>query len=184
MVAIDRTYRPLPRSSLSVRVPEAEAVDVASRRNLSAAWGVVEAMRRLIAAFAVVAALAFAGSAYAAAPNYILVSGPGLRTPVVMDNWSENHRLLLAAADAPRARPAVTRGLRLRPRFDLALFWGWADRPRPTRAADANQHGWFYPAHGSGAAVIEIMVNGLRVARVAPARVLLILIRNGVPVRR
>jgi hypothetical protein len=141
-------------------------------------------MRRFVAGFAVVAALAFTASAYAAAPNYIVISGPGLRTPVVMDDWSENHRLLLAAADAPRARPTVIRRLRLRPRFDMALFWGWADKPRPTRAADANQHGWFYPAHGSQVAVIEIMANGVRVARIAPARVLLILARNGVPVRR
>jgi len=135
----------------------------------------------LLAALA--AALAFASQAEAAAPNYILVTGPGLRHPVLLASWDENAALLVATRDAPRASPDLTRGLSQRRRFELAEFWGWRDRPRPTRPSQANQYGWFYPAHAERPALIDMMVEGLQVPRLAPARVLAILRRHRVPTR-
>src|SRR5947208_7329923 len=96
---------------------------------------------------AVSVALVLASSAAAAAPNYILVSGPRLAHPVLMADWNENLALLSSLVDAPRARRSVVHRLAQRPRFRLAEFWGWGDRPRPTRPSQANQHGWFDPAH-------------------------------------
>lgn len=125
--------------------------------------------------------LTLAASANAAAPRYILVSGPGLTRPVLMDDWQENGELLAALSHeplAPRAR------LRDRPRYDLALFWGWTDAQRPVRPSDANQHGWFYPAHGRLRAVVDLQVDGRRVPRLALPSVLEILKRHGVPIRR
>ena len=84
--------------------------------------------------------------ANAAAPRYILISGPGLSKPVLLSDWNENLNLMLAFANAPRARSAALRGLATRPRFELALFWGVPDKPVPTNPAKANQFDWFYPA--------------------------------------
>jgi hypothetical protein len=122
---------------------------------------------------ALAAALVLVAPAQAAAPNYILVSGPGLAKPVLLADWWENHALLLAAANAPEASDRVFRGLARRPKLDLALFWYWSDRPRPTRPSQANQHGSFYPAHGSQPAVID--------DELAPVRVLRIFRRHGIP---
>lgn len=133
-------------------------------------------------AAAVCAALVLALPAAAAAPNYILVSGRGLAHPVLLANWRENLKLMLAVANAPRARGPVTR-LRARPRFDLAEFWAWGMRPRPTRPADASQHGSFYPSHAAKPALIILQVQGIVVPRLAPPSVLRILGRHGVPTR-
>jgi hypothetical protein len=128
-------------------------------------------------------ALFFASSALAAAPNYILVSGPGLTRPVLLANWGENGALLSALVEAPRARGIAVRGLDQRPRFDLAVFWGWGGKPRPTRPNQANQHGSFYPAKGSRPPFIVMMIDGRKIPRLVPARVLTILARHGVPTR-
>jgi hypothetical protein len=125
------------------------------------------------------AAVALAAPAWAAAPNYILVSGPGLQRPVLLGNWDENGSFLAALVDAPRA-PRPPAGAR---RFDLAMFWGWGGRPRPTRPGAANQHGWFYPGHGARRAVVDAMVDGVRMPRIAPAATLRILARHRVPTR-
>lgn len=74
-------------------------------------------------AAAVAAAAVLAGPAQAAAPNYILVSGRGLSRPVLLANWQENMKLLLAVANSPRAQGQMLAGLSARPRFDLAEFW-------------------------------------------------------------
>jgi hypothetical protein len=127
--------------------------------------------------------LVLASPVEAAAPNYILISCPGPKQPVLLANWSENHALLIALVNAPRAKANVVRGLARRPRCELAEFWAWGDRPRPTRPSQANQHGWFYPARRAQPAIFELMVDGTKVPRIAPAKALKILARHGVPTR-
>jgi hypothetical protein len=67
--------------------------------------------RSIIRAAAIVGALAatlaLASPAQAAAPTYILVSGPGLARPVLLANWRENLVLLSAVVNAPRGQPAA-----------------------------------------------------------------------------
>jgi hypothetical protein len=128
-------------------------------------------------------ALVLASSAAAAAPNYILVSGPGLPRPVLMADWNENLALLSSLVEAPRASRGVVHRLAQRPRFQLAEFWGWGDQPRPTRPSQANQHGWFYPAHRRQPPVIKLMVDGAMVPRLAPAAALRIFARHRIPTR-
>jgi hypothetical protein len=140
-------------------------------------------VRRIVPLLAVLVSLLAAGPAQAAAPNYILVSGPDIKHPILLGNWDENLVLLTALVDAPTAKGSAVRHLARRPRFDLAEFWGWSALPRPTRPSQANQHGWFYPAHGAKPAVIVLMVNGTRVPRLLPARVREILARHHVPLR-
>ena len=130
------------------------------------------------------AAVVLAVPAQAAAPNYILVSGPGLEQSVVLDDWSENGQLLVAIGNGPRAKRPALRGLARRPRYDLAEFWAWSANPRPTDPREATQHGWFYPAHGPKPAIFKVMVEGTKVARVATREALVVLVRHGVPTRR
>ena len=130
------------------------------------------------------AAVALAVPARAAAPNYILVSGPGLEQPVVLDDWSENGQLLVAIGNGARAKRPALRGLARRPRYDLAEFWAWSANPRPTDPREATQHGWFYPARGRRPALFKVMADGTKVARVATRQALAILARHGVPTRR
>lgn len=137
----------------------------------------------LLGAVVAVAAV-LAAPAHAAAPNYILVSGPGLAKPVLLGDQSENLELLVAIGQGPRAKRAALRGLARRPRFDLAEFWNWNFLPAPTDPRQATQHGLFYPALGRKPALFKVMANGTRVLRIAPARALAILARHGVPTRR
>jgi hypothetical protein len=140
-------------------------------------------VRRAVPVLAVLASLLAVAPAQAAAPNYILVSGPGIKHPILLGDWSENLALLSALVDAPTAKGSAVRNLARRPRFDLAEFWGWSALPRPTRPSQANQHGWLYPARGSKPAVIVMMVDGARVPRLLPPRVREILARHHVPLR-
>jgi len=135
----------------------------------------------LIASTAI--ALALAAPASAAAPNYILVSGPTLAHPILLGNWSENLRLLVAVGDSPRARGTAISHLSARPRLDLAEFWAWGTRPPPTNPARASQHGSYYPARGARPAVIVLMVSGVDVPRRLSSRVRSIFLRHGVPLR-
>lgn len=130
-------------------------------------------------------ALVFASAVVAAAPRYILVSGPGLAQPVLLPKWEENGALLSALVNARVAPPKVVRRLAGRPRLRLSLFWdGSSLRGRPpTRPSQANQSGWFYPSWRSQPPVVDLLVNGVRVPRIAPARVLRILAGRGVPPR-
>jgi hypothetical protein len=136
-----------------------------------------------LAGAVVVAAVALVAPAHAAAPNYILVSGPGLQQPVLLDDWNENLELLVAIGQGRRAKRATLRGLSRRLRFDLAEFWAWNFLPAPTDPSQATQHGLFYPAHGRKPAIFKVMVDGTRAPRVASARALAILARHGVPTR-
>jgi len=132
----------------------------------------------------VAAAVVLAAPAHASEPNYILVSGPGLAHPVLLDERSENLKLLVAIGEGPRAKRAALRGLARRPRFDLAEFWNWNFLPAPTDPRQATQHGLFYPAHGRKPAIFKVMVRGTRVARIASAQALEILASHGIPTRR
>jgi hypothetical protein len=140
-------------------------------------------MLRATAIAGAIAGLALAASAHAAAPNYMLIHGPGLPKPILLPRWSENGAVLSTLVQAPYARPQLVRQLRSRPRLGIALFWGWSDRPRPTSPGAANQRGWFYPADGSQPAVVALRVNGIDKPRLAPPRSLRILARYGVPIR-
>ena len=135
-------------------------------------------MRRLLAAAVAAVALALAGSAAAAGPNYVVVSGRGLAHPVVLANWSQNERLLLAVANARRAHASV----RGRPRVRLSEFWGWGGKPAPASPRGANQTGWFYPARGGRPALIRLVADGRDWLRIAPQRVIWILASHGVPI--
>lgn len=140
-------------------------------------------VRRFVPFLVVLVSLLAAAPAHAAAPNYILVSGPGIRHPILLGNWDENLALLGALVDARTANGSAVRHLARRPRFDLAEFWGWSGLPRPTRSSQANQHGWLYPAHAAKPAVIVLMVDGARVPRLLPTRVREIFARHHVPLR-
>jgi hypothetical protein len=139
--------------------------------------------RRFLPLAAALAALFAVAPAHAAAPNFILVSGPGIKHPILLGNWNENLALLGALVNAPTAKGNALRQLARRPRFDLAEFWGWSAYPHPTRPSDANQHGWLYPAHRSKPAVIVLMVNGSRAPRLLPTKVREIFQRHHVPLR-
>jgi hypothetical protein len=121
-----------------------------------------------------------AGPAQAAAPRYILVSGPGLKHPATLGNWTENLAFVTSLLHARRP----TSGWRdNRLRYDLALFWGVPAKPVPTWPNEASQHGWFYPATGGRRAVVKLRVSGEDFPRVATPRTLRILARHGVPTR-
>jgi hypothetical protein len=130
-------------------------------------------------ALATVAAVA-AVDARAAAPRYILVSGPGLQRPIVLGNWRENLTFLLDLIPSRRPAPGWRSD---RPRYKLALFWGVPARPVPNDPSKANQFGWFYPAVNGRRAVIVLLVSGKDGPRIAAQNVLRILRRHGVPTR-
>jgi len=122
--------------------------------------------------------------AVAAAPPYIMVTGPKLAKPVLLSDWEENLALLTAIEASPRAKTTDLRGLATRPRFDLALFWGWSlDSPPPTKASDASAHGYFYPVNKGRPALVRMKTNGVDSVRVASPKVLRIFAKHGVPTR-
>lgn len=118
--------------------------------------------------------------AQAAAPRYILVSGPGLQPPATLGNWMENLAFVTSLLHARRPTPGWQDK---RPRYDLALFWGVPTKPVPTRPNEANQHGWFFPAIGGRRAIVKLRVSGEDFPRVATPETLRILARHGVLTR-
>jgi hypothetical protein len=136
----------------------------------------------VIAAVSAVA-LVSASPVHAAAPRYILVSGPRLERPILLDDWGENLALMSAVAGARRARGSAVRGLARRPRLDLAEFWVWGYDLPPTLPSEADQHGSFYPAHRSRPPVIVLRVDGRKIPRLVPIPALTILGRHHVPSR-
>jgi len=136
--------------------------------------------RMLLLIAALLAAGVVARPAQAAAPRYILVSGPGLQRPATLGNWTENLAFVTSLLHA--RRPASGwRDNRLR--YDLALFWGVPAKPVPTWPNEASQNGWFYPAIGGHRAVVKLGVSGEDFPRVATPETLRILVRHGVPTR-
>jgi hypothetical protein len=140
--------------------------------------------RRLARAFALTFMLAIAAAtpASAAAPRYLIVTGPGVRSPVLLGNWMENLRLMLAAANAPVLAANQRAELPGRVRLRLALFWGWPARPKPRWPSQANQFGWFYPASAGAPPAIVMVVGGVRTPRLATWKWLTIFARHHVPV--
>jgi hypothetical protein len=127
-----------------------------------------------------VVAFGVPGTARAAAPNYIIVSGPSITVPVVLDDVYDNLALVAAVASAPQTSADLQR----RPKLDLAgFFWNSPALPRPSNPAEATEHGVFYPAVGTRGAIIVMTSGSPAVPRTATAQVLEILVRHGVPVR-
>ena len=118
--------------------------------------------------------------AQAAAPRYILVTGPELQRPAALGNWTEN---LAFVTSLLHARQPTSGWRDNRPRYELARFWGVPAKPVPTRPTNANQYGWFYPAIGGRRAVVKLRVSGEDFPRLATAETLRILARHGVPTR-
>jgi hypothetical protein len=126
-------------------------------------------------------AAAFAAiGANAAAPRYILVSGPGLQHPVVLGDWNENLAFLVDFIPTRRPSPGWRTD---RPRYKLALFWGVPAQPVPNDPSKASQVGWFYPAVNGRRAVVVLLVSGRDGPRIASRKTLHILGRHGIPTR-
>jgi len=123
-----------------------------------------------------------AAPAQAAAPRYILVTGPGLVSPVLLGNWTQNLRLMMETVSAPaldaERQPALAHRVRLR----LALFLGWPAKPKPNGPSQANQFGWFHPASDDAPVVIAVVAAGERIPRLATRRFLSILAQHHAPV--
>jgi len=93
--------------------------------------------------------------ASAAAPSCILVVGPGLAKPILLDDWFENYELLISTDLDTQAIPESAS----RPRFQLAAFWGRENLdprcPGDLKPESANATGTFFPAFRGSPAVIE-----------------------------
>ena len=136
-------------------------------------------VRRLLVMLAVAgSSLVLVSSACAAAPRYIMVTGPGISKPILLADWNEN----LAIETALLLAPKVERPHRLSPRsrLTLSLYWGWG-KARPRSPSQANQRGWLYPATDDRPPLIALSVNGRSPLRVVTGRLLRILQRHAVP---
>jgi hypothetical protein len=131
-----------------------------------------------------------------AAPWAIIAHGRLLPQRVVIADWYENHRLMLASP-APGTSTASS-ALSGRPSVDLALFWGpeWAHLEKtPAAAVDlrveqANQRGRLYLATGEAPAILVLYggsmieaLSGPLMARIVAPDGLKMLEAHGIPVR-
>jgi hypothetical protein len=127
-----------------------------------------------------------AGTATAAAPRIVIISGGSLPHQVVISDW-ERIFVLVQEVNAHGHAMARTQ-LRARPQLTLSLFWGpaWNDflaagnSPATLRPAQADQRGSFYPAWHGHPAAIDLPWSGPW-PRLVPAKALAILRRYGVP---
>jgi hypothetical protein len=127
-----------------------------------------------------------AGTASAAAPRIVIVSGDALPRQVVISDWE---RIALLVQQVNAHGHALARAqVRARPKLAFSMFWGpsWNDfiaagnSPTTLRPAQADQQGSFYPAwHGRRAAIDLPWVGPW--PRIVPAKALAILERYGVP---
>ena len=133
----------------------------------------------------------------AAAPRLILVSGPLLERPVLIEDWDDTSRIMAGINDRAVAQPEA---LVDRPFYELALFWGleWVQYINDGRPLDAltpeqaNQHARFYPAVGTAPALVvfkdergEMGENARRMglSRSVEQMALDVFVRNGLRVR-
>jgi hypothetical protein len=124
-----------------------------------------------------------------AAPEVIVLNGGPLHRRVVLSDWAENQRLMLATG---RNVPLFPDSLRQRPRINVAMYWGvqWrgrTDLPDSVAAGlipNGLQPGVLYPAiHGKHAVWVFGGVGEARTsARMITSEGLQILTRRGVPV--
>lgn len=138
-------------------------------------------------ATAAAVALALAGSAEAAAPRLIIVTGEPLAQPILVSDAEEVFELYGSFFEGPSIDRASLVG---RPFLRLALFWdnrlwepyvreGRLDELRPDQA---NQVGRFYPAVGREPALVDVPGHGQWPKR-ATAEALRIFEAARVPVR-
>lgn len=124
-----------------------------------------------------------------AAPQVIVASGGPLTRRLVLADFAENLRLMLAGEDISPVREA---SLRVRPRIRLAMYWGvqWKgrldlpDSLSQIAGTEGVQAGAFYPAFRGQPALWQFGAYGATPARVrgvAPAG-LAILAKHGIPI--
>ena len=129
------------------------------------------------------------GASAFAAPEIIVANGGPLTRRIVLSDFAENHRLMLADVEVPPVREA---SLRVRPRIRLAMYWGvhWKGRldlpDSVSRIAllEGAQGGAFYPAFRGQPALLQFAASGAALGRargVAPAG-LAILAQHGIPI--
>jgi hypothetical protein len=121
--------------------------------------------------------------------RFIVVAGPTLEEPVILDDWPENLKLLTATLDEGAA--VAPGSLASRPFLNVALLWGpWTrgeiDRIGAGKIAERGRGGdnddRFYPAVDGKKAVVAIYLADRPGPREAGPTVLDILTRHGIPV--
>jgi hypothetical protein len=143
--------------------------------------------RRSFVLLAALAAFSIAAPARAAAPHFIIVRGPELPKPILLEDWNENLDLLLASENEGADVDPST--LSSRPYFDVVLLWGptWTRAKIEAQGADEvvdpGQSDRFYPAVGDQGPVIAIRLGDRLGPREAGPTTLAILAGNGVPTR-
>jgi hypothetical protein len=124
-----------------------------------------------------------------AAPGRIVFSGGMLSRRIVLDNWNENLRVMLAASEI---RVIPQDSLRERPRINVAMYWGLSWQI-PRDAGDSTpslsdgqraQPGTFYPTFHGRDALWVFGPNGLMRSstRVLQRDGLDVLATHGIPV--
>jgi hypothetical protein len=140
-------------------------------------------MKRSMCIVGAVLLLALPSTASAAAPTFIMVTGPTLARPVLIRSVEENAKLLLSLSNARAAPQRSSRSLQARPKLRLWLFWGWREDRPPRRPSQANDNGVYYPSFRGKRALILLRVEGVKMLRVAPPSALRLLARHGVPTK-
>ena len=143
---------------------------------------------RLALLAAIVLLAASAGTAQAAAPRIVIVSGKPLRHQVVVSDWG---RIFAIVDGIAGARPVPRARLANRPRLTFAMFWGprWNEYLRSGRPAaalrpsQADQIGYFYPAWRGRQALIDLVPWAGEWPRPLSGKALAALKRSGVPIR-
>jgi hypothetical protein len=145
-------------------------------------------LRTAFLAAPILLALAFAVPVEAAAPRVIMVSGPGLCQPVILDDWPENLDLMESIALGGEVKPEDLIG---RPYLEMGLFWGpewvqYVDEGKPIdnlRMEEANQYGRFYQAldYATAAIVVQSGPMGGGLSGRLGSEGMEILARHGVP---
>ena len=146
-------------------------------------------MKVLAALLAAIVLLgASAGSARAAAPRIVIVSGKPLAHQVVISDW---RRIFTIVDGLGGARPVPRARLAHRPRLAFAMFWGprWNDYissgkpPAALRPSQADQIGHFYPAWRGRQALIDLVPWAGQWPRPLSWKALAALKRSGVPIQ-